>query len=85
MYYVHVLQSAADGQFYAGATPALKKRYKQPCDGQVRSTEGRCPLKPVYYEGCMARDDAIRRERYLQTGMAKRYLRNRLRSYLGEL
>ena len=85
MYYVYVLQSEADGQFYTGSTPDLKRRYKQHCDGKVRSTKGRRPLKLVYYEACSERDDAIRRERYLETGMGKRYLRNRLRSQLGEL
>ena len=85
MYYVYVLESAADRQFYTGSTPNLKRRYKQHRDGQVRSTKGRRLLKPAYYEACLARDDAICRERYLKTRMGKRYLRNRLRSHLGEL
>jgi len=40
-------------------------------------------LRLIYYEACLEKDDAIKREKYLKTGMGKRYLRNRLIGYLG--
>jgi putative endonuclease len=78
MYYVYVLQSVVDGLFYTGSTPDLERRFKEHCDGKVQSTKSRRPLRLIYYEASFSREDAIRRERYLKTGMGKRYLRNRL-------
>jgi putative endonuclease len=40
------------------------------------------PLALVYYEACLNVNDAFRRERFLKTGKGKRFLRNRLASYL---
>ena len=85
MYYIYVLLSEADGNFYTGSTPDLKRRFAAHCAGKVRSTRDRRPLKLIYYEASLSKDDAIRRERYLKTGMGKRYLRNRLKSQLAEL
>jgi len=39
-------------------------------------------LKLIYYEACLSAADAIARERYLKSGMGKRYLKNRLKDYL---
>ncbi|AQQ09633.1 GIY-YIG nuclease superfamily protein [Sedimentisphaera cyanobacteriorum] len=85
MYYVYVLVSEVDGQFYTGATGDLKKRVKEHNEGKVTSTEKRGPLHLVYYEACLDKRDAFRREKYLKTGMGKRYLRNRLRDTLEKL
>jgi len=85
MYYVYVLRSESDGRFYTGSTPDLKRRFSEHVAGKVPSTKARRPLKIIYYEACLAKSDAIRRERYLKTGMGKRYLRNRLRSSIEEL
>jgi len=85
MFYVYVLLSKVDNQFYTGATSDLKSRLQKHDDGQVPSTSKRRPLKLIYYEACLEKDDAIKREKYLKTGMGKRYLRNRLIGYLGKL
>jgi putative endonuclease len=85
VYYVYVLRSDADGNFYTGSTPDLKRRFREHCDGKVASTRARRPLKLIYYEASLSKDDAIRREPYLKTGMGKRYVRNRLRAQRGEL
>ena len=85
MYYVYVLQSDVDNNLYTGSTPDLKKRFAKHCNGQVKSTKERRPLRLIYYEACLEKDDAIKREKYLKTGMGKRYLRNRLTGYLGKL
>jgi len=86
MYYVYVLVSELDNKFYTGSTPDLKGRFAEHCDGKVISTRNRRPLRLIYYEASLgAKADAIRRERYIKSGMGKRYLRNRLKAQLGAL
>ncbi|MDP8265155.1 MAG: hypothetical protein P9M12_06750 [Candidatus Aceula lacicola] len=41
--------------------------------------ESRLPVKLVYFEGCLNKEDAYNRERYLKTGMGKRYFKNRIK------
>jgi len=85
MEYSYVLFSEKDGKFYIGSTGDLRKRLQQHNKGQVRSTAHRCPLRLIYYEGCLRADDAHRRERYLKTGRGGRYLKQRLASWLSEI
>jgi len=33
----------------------------------VKSTKHRIPLKLIYWEGCLSKKDAIKREKYLKT------------------
>jgi len=82
MYYVYVLISLKDRNFYTGFTNDLKKRFKQHNEGEVYSTRLRTPFSLVYYEACLDKEDAKMRERYLKTGMGKKYLKNRLKNYL---
>jgi putative endonuclease len=85
MNYVYVLLSEVDNQFYTGATTDLKSRLQKHDGGQVPSTRKRRPLKLIYYEACISKEDTFRREKYLKTGMGKRFLRSRLRNSLEEL
>ncbi len=85
MHYVYVLLSEVDRQFYTGAASDLKQRMHKHNEGQVPSTRERRPLKLVYYEACLSKEDAYRREKYLKSGMGKRYLRNRLKNTLEKL
>jgi len=85
VYYVYVLASEVDGDWYTGSTPDLKRRIQRHNDGEVTSTKSRRPLKLIYYEACLSAADAIARERYLKSGMGKRYLKNRLKDYLAGL
>ncbi len=85
MYYVYVLQSMKDGNFYTGYTPDLRKRILRHNKGIVQSTKTRMPLQLLYYEACKDMKDARARERYLKTGMGKRYLKNRLKFFLNNL
>jgi putative endonuclease len=82
MHYVYVIQSSRDKKFYVGSTNDLKRRVKQNNDGLVPATKRRRPLKLVYYEACISKNDAIRREKYLKTAWGKRYIKNRLEDYL---
>jgi putative endonuclease len=80
--YTYVLRSDHDQRFYTGTTRDLRGRIKLHADGRVRSTVYRRPLTLVYYEACLDADDAFRRERFLKTGKGKRFIRNRLASFL---
>ena len=78
-FYTYVLTSQKDGKFYTGVTNNLKRRFEQHNNGLVLSTKHRVPFKLVYFEACLNKDDAYRREKYLKTGMGKRFLKNRLK------
>ncbi len=82
MYYVYVLQSLKSGRFYTGYTNDLRKRFKEHNSGKVFATRGRGPFRLIYYEACLNKYDALARERYLKTGMGKRYIKNRLKRFL---
>lgn len=81
-HYVYVLQSTKDGTWYTGCTQDLRKRLEQHNDGKAGYTKDRGPYALIYYEACRSVDDAFARERYLKSGMGKRYLRNRLKRFL---
>lgn len=85
MFYVYVLLSEKDGNYYTGSTNDLKRRFKEHKAGRVNSTKNRLPVKLVYYEACLNETDTRNRERYLKSGMGKKYLRNRLKTLLGNL
>lgn len=82
MYYVYVLQSKGDGNFYVGYTKDLKLRFAQHEEGRVESTRDRRPLKLIYYEACIEQADALKREKYLKKYHGRMFLKNRLKSYL---
>lgn len=81
IYYVYVLLSEKDNLFYTGYTSDLKNRLELHNSGKVFSTKNRTPLKLIYYEGCLNQQDATRREKYLESGNGKIYLRNRLSNF----
>ena len=81
-YYVYILQSDIDNKFYTGYTQNLKLRFKEHQSGNVTSTKHRIPFKLIYYEACLNQQDATHREKYLKSFHGKRFLRNRLKSYL---
>jgi len=82
MHYVYVLQSSKDKKFYVGYSKDLKQRVENHNRGLVPATKQRQPLELVYYEACLSKNDAIRREKYLKTGWGKRFIKNRLKDYL---
>ncbi len=82
MYYTYVLQSERDVKFYAGFTQDLKLRFEQHNKGLVESTKDRRPIQLIYYQACIDKDDARKREKYLKTCHGKMFLKSRLKSYL---
>lgn len=84
-WYVYVLISNKDKQRYVGFTADLRKRYKEHNDGKSFATAPRRPLSLIYYEACVSKTDAIRREDYLKTTGGRRFLAKRLKDYYRNL
>ena len=83
-FYVYVLQSQKDLNFYVGFTTILQKRINTHSKGEVNSTKNRLPLILIYWEGCLSQEDPTQREKYLKTAWGKRYIKNRLKDFLIE-
>lgn len=83
-FYVYILLSLKDNNWYTGYTSNLKNRVNEHNKGLTYSTKHRRPFKLIYFEGCLNEEDAKAREKYLKTGMGKRYIKNRLKRYLNE-
>jgi len=81
-FYTYVLKCDKIGTFYTGTTNNIEKRLKEHHQGKVYSTKRRLPIDLIYFEVCLNKNDAYRRERYRKTGMGKRYLKNRLKGGL---
>jgi len=82
MWYTYLLQSKQTKRWYTGCATDLRKRFKQHNKGLIYSTKGRGPFKLIYYEACVSKSDAFAREKYLKSGMGKKYLKNRLKRFL---
>ncbi|MCQ9205958.1 MAG: GIY-YIG nuclease family protein [Omnitrophica bacterium] len=82
MFYVYIIQSKSNNRMYTGFTCNLRKRFNEHNNGRVVSTKNRGPFKIIYYEACANEYDARAREKYLKSGMGKRYLKNRLKRFL---
>lgn len=81
-YYTYVLKSLKDRKMYTGYTKNLKLRFEQHNKGLADSTKDRKQFILMYYETCLNRQDATHREKYLKTYNGKKFIRNRLKSYL---
>ncbi|MDI6733344.1 MAG: GIY-YIG nuclease family protein [Planctomycetota bacterium] len=82
MFYTYIIRSKKEGKWYTGYTSDLRKRFKEHNDNKMILTKGRGPFELIYYEACLNKYDALIREKYLKTGMGKRYIKNRLKRFL---
>ncbi|MFC1709327.1 GIY-YIG nuclease family protein [Candidatus Omnitrophota bacterium] len=85
MYYVYVLQSKKDKDFYTGFTSDLNRRIEEHNKGHQVSTKHRVPLELIYYEWCLSKEDVLSREKYLKSGRGKKYLKDRLKHHFEDL
>ena len=81
-FYTYILKCEKTNTLYTGATDNLERRLEQHNNGEVYYTKSRLPVTLVYFEACLNKFDAFRREKYLKTGMGKRFLKNRLKGGL---
>lgn len=77
-FYTYVLKSNIDGKLYVGWTNDLQNRMKKHNNGEVISTKDRRPLSLVYFESCLDKNKAIKREKYFKTGFGRRFLKDRI-------
>jgi putative endonuclease len=82
MYWVYVIENQ-NRKRYIGYTENLKERLKQHKQKRVFSTKNMGPFRLVYLEGCLNKNDALRREKYLKTTGGRRFLAKRLRNFYG--
>lgn len=86
MFYVYVLlcidSKRGRQKFYIGSTNYLKNRYREHQNGEIKTTKSFDKIILVYYEACLNKTDARKRELQLKTGFGRGYLNRRLESYL---
>ena len=80
-FYTYALVSLKDYRFYIGYTNDLRRRVEEHNLGKSFATKPRRPLKLVYYEACLNKEDAENREDYLKSTIGRRYLSKRLRNF----
>lgn len=80
MFYTYVLKSNKDGKLYVGYSDNLKKRIAEHYEGRVDATKHRRPLQLVYYEACLSKIQALKREKYFKSGFGRKYLYNRIQN-----
>ena len=83
MYYLYILQSSKNPKWlYKGCTSDLKRRVKEHNAKKNFSTAPHTPLKLIYYEAYILKEDAEAREKYLKTSMGKRVIKKQLSHFL---
>ncbi|MBU1131535.1 GIY-YIG nuclease family protein [Patescibacteria group bacterium] len=82
MYFAYILFSLKDKGIYTGYTSNIALRFRQHCNGLVKPTMDRRPLKLIYYEAYRYQKDALNREKYLKTGWGRYYLNKVIKNYL---
>lgn len=83
MYYTYIFLMK-NGQLYAGSTNNLKRRREEHFYGKVLTTKKYRPLKLIFYEAFLSKEDALRREKYFKTSKGKSTLKQMLRESLIE-
>ena len=86
MYYTYILlcKDSKNGRikFYVGSTEDLRKRLTEHKNGKIKTTKSFDTIELVYYEACLDKTDARKRELQLKTGFGRGYINRRLEEYL---
>lgn len=80
-WYVYVLQSKKTKVWYIGSTKDVQKRILSHNAKKNVATKYAIPWRIIYCEIGLNKDDARAREKYLKSGMGRRYLKNRLKFF----
>ena len=85
MFYTYVLlctnRKKKNKIFYIGSTSDLKQRIIDHKTRSTKTTKNFDIIELVYYEACLIKTDARKRELQLKTGFGRGYLKRRLESY----
>jgi putative endonuclease len=90
MYFVYIIQSLRDGNYYTGYTSDLKRRLERHNSGYSKATKKRKPFKLVYCESYQNKNEAIKREYFLKSkiggptkkSLVENFPREKLERYL---
>ncbi len=75
-FFVYAIKSQLDGRIYVGFTSDIDRRLQEHNSGKTKSTKGFKPWKLIYFEECIGRVEARKREKYLKSGIGKEFLKN---------
>ncbi len=78
MYYVYVLK-LNNNDLYIGYTKNLNRRFNDHRLGKSKFTKIHRPVKLVYYEAYLSKEDATKREFHLKSGQQRELLKQRLK------
>lgn len=84
-YYTYILFSKKDCKLYIGYTTNLENRLVEHSSGRVTSTKDRRPLKLIYHETFIDKEDAQAREKFLKSGFGREQLKKALKETLTKL
>ncbi len=84
-YCVYILYSLKDNKLYIGYTTNIQRRFAEHQSGNSKSTAPRRPLKLIFCEYYLAKEDAVRREKYFKTTAGKKTIKLMLRESLKEI
>ena len=76
-YKVYVLYSETKRVFYVGQTEDLEKRLKCHNKGGSKWTKNKGPWRLVFFEDYETRGEAMKREKYLKTGVGRDYIKTK--------
>jgi putative endonuclease len=79
--YVYILKSRKDGRLYVGSTKDVSMRVAQHNNGESRSTKSYRPWDLVKAEQYPSRTIAIKREKFLKSGIGRRVIKNLLNNF----
>ena len=78
-YKVYAIKSRLRDYIYVGHTNNLERRITEHNAGKTRSTKPYIPFELIYSEEFENRLEAIKREKYLKSGIGKEYLKSILK------
>jgi putative endonuclease len=78
MWYVYILRSIIDKDFYVGSTNNIRRRLTEHNSGKVDSTKSRTPFSLEAYIAVKDQTKAIELEQYFKTGLGRALLKKRI-------
>jgi len=72
-------------EFYTGVTNVLPNRLTDHKTKSVKTTKKFDKIELVYFEACLNKKDAYKREKQLKTGFGRGYIKRRIENYLKEM
>jgi putative endonuclease len=66
MYYVYMLESLIDGDYYKGSTEDYKKRFEQHNSGESQFTGSKGPWKLIFVQVFVTKKEALVQEKKLK-------------------